>query len=162
MDPAVFAALAGPALAATIEFVSSRINAALDRRPAELGGYEAPLAVDESALTSERLERMRQVAETLSVYRDYPDIVRGDDSRLTRAIALAFADLTEVYKTEFRLDHARDGVSVIQNLGHVGRPVTGIKASGIGKDANVTLTQRAIRVDEGGSLVGLEIEGTIG
>ncbi|MGC4755907.1 hypothetical protein [Micromonospora trifolii] len=170
MDPAVIAALAGPALAATIDFVSSRINAALDRRPAEIddneknfvAGYVGPVALDESLLTSDRIARMRQVAETLSIYRDHPGIARGDDERLVRAITRAFADLAEVYGMEFRLRRASNGVSVIQNVDHIGQSVTGIKAAGIGKDADVTLIQSAGRVDKGGSLVGLEIEGTIG
>ncbi|MEU4643012.1 hypothetical protein [Micromonospora sp. NPDC023814] len=171
MDPAVIATLAGPALGAIVQFICSRVDGALGREPAVVSEGEAkfveeypgPLPLDESALTSDREARLQQLAGTLAVYRDHPEIARGDDSRLVESIVLACMDLSALYGIKFRFQNSEAGeVRVDQQLGDVERPVTGIKASGIRRGVNVDLKQTAVRVSRDGRIVGLEVDGFIG
>jgi hypothetical protein len=172
-DPISFPVLAGATLTGAITFLYNRVGAVLDRRagktpvdaPEVIEGLPEPLQARTEALTDERVQRLKRLADALELYRNQPQPPVGDDKTLRRILGGLRQDLEAIYGVAFSFgDEQRNKptVCVIQHTDDVVGVQRGIKARAMSDRANVSVTQITNTIHSSGEITGLEIDGTIG
>jgi hypothetical protein len=173
-DPLGFPVLASSAITQTFAFLYGRLAALLDRRnaaagddvipdhqiPPELAGRLAPLNADGQVLARLWTE-LDPLAEVLSVYREHPELINGEDERLRRNLGKLRAALEAIYHQHFTFEgEARppSGVKVEQRMDKMSGELIGLAADEVTSGAHADITQVSRTVSKDGKVVGAKIK----
>ncbi|MFJ4980810.1 hypothetical protein ACIP6X_36815 [Streptomyces coeruleorubidus] len=176
MEPFSLAMVAASALPQVFGFIFDRLGVALDRRTQSqvddpacpvLATPPSPLHLQPEQLTEERTRRMEGAARELAVYQRNPDLIQPEDDVLIRTLSQVRDDLEVVYGQRFTFigeQRPKSGVRINQEMDEVEQDAVAraLKARNVTDKAAVDIDQRAKVVRRGGTLTGLEVDGTLG
>lgn len=173
-DALALPSMAASALTQVLDFLIRRAEVMLNRRasardgsadvcvtPAVVAQAPGALDFDQASLTPEAVVRIRSAVELLGVYAEHPELIRGDDQRLQRHLAVLRSALEEAYGQPITLEgesRPRAGVRIRQDEDEVYGVVRGARVGQVGAGASLEITQVSKVVHEGAEVIGVDFD----